>query len=287
MSVTHHYTALPSGVTIHHLAVNNNVAPVVLLLHGFPTSSTQYRNLITKLGPKHRILAPDLPGFGLTTTPDALKWTYHNMAQAMVDWLKELQIHTFVPYVFDSPVFFRMMGINPNLKVRGLISQSGNIYEEGLDAAYWGARRVWWESNDPNHAEFRAGTLEMLKQPVKALYTIGVPADREDRLDPNAWLLDYYINVKDHENRLVDYVYDYGGNIKLYPAWQKWLREAHIPVLAVWGKNDPAFRSSGAEAFKRDAETEVHLLDGGHFLTETHVDEIAEIVAAWLERIKF
>ena len=117
----------------------------------------------------------------------------------------------------------------------------------------------------------------MLKQPVKALYTSGVPADREDRLDPNAWLLDYYINIKDHENRLVDYVYDYGGNIKLYPASQKWLREAHIPVLAVWGKNDPTFRSSGAEAFKRDAETEVHLLDGGHFLTETHVDKIGSV----------
>ena len=299
--VTHHFTALASGVNVHYASAKPpapkfTTPRTILLLHGFPTSSNQYRFLIPRLAEEgYTVFAPDLPGFGNTTVPEQYEWTFKSLATAIGDWLDELHVTDFAAYIFDygAPVFFRLFNpdgslASPRFRIRGIITQNGNLYEDGLGMPYWGPRRKWWANGDVNSSEHRAITRVVLSNPLKGQYVNGTPEDRLDRLDPTTWMSDYRLNIQGNEERLLDLFFDYGDNVRLYPQWQAWLRSSGIPILAMWGKNDPSFIPPGAEAIKKDVpETQVAFLDGGHFVLETHLEEALGVMIPYLSRIRW
>ena len=294
--VTYHSIPLPSGVNIHY-ATSEPSSPkfpkprTVLLLHGFPTSSHQYRFLIPRLSDLgYTVLAPDLPGFGSTTVPDDFGWTFANLAEAIGHWIDSLGLTEFSAYIFDygAPVFFRLFESHETrYKVKSIVTQNGNLYEEGLGMPWWANRRRWWAEGQVDSAAFRAQNHALLKQPLKVQYTAGTPRDRLNRLDPMTWVSDYKLNIQGNEERLLDLFFDYGDNVRLYPQWQTWLKSREIPILAMWGKNDPSFVWPGAEAIKRDIpDTELIYLDGGHFVLETHLDEAIEAMTTFFDRVQ-
>ncbi|ORX40641.1 Alpha/Beta hydrolase protein [Kockovaella imperatae] len=281
---------VPNGATVHYVEAGDSSKPTLVLLHGFPTSSTQYRLLIPLLSKQYHIYAPDLPGFGLTTVPKDYQHTFSNMATTIGQWLDTLQIKAFAVYIFDygAPTLFRLALERPE-SIKAIITQNGNAYEEGLGPDFWAPLQQWWASGDASHKE----TREMISGAVlnvshfKDEYTLGVPKDNLTMVDPSAWTNDYLNNAytAEQKNIQLDLFYSYGSNVQLYPQFQQYLRDYQPPVLAVWGKGDPCFIPPGAEAYKRDVKNaEVHLLDGGHFLLETHVEEVADKVKVFLSK---
>ncbi|KAK4684249.1 hypothetical protein P7C73_g5945, partial [Tremellales sp. Uapishka_1] len=195
----------------------------------------------------------------------------------------------FAVYIFDwgTPVFFRLFdnGGGSHFTVRGIITQNGNLYEDGLGMPYWANRRERWDHGTRDSPHHREKNRAVLANPLKGQYVNGTPDNRLDRLDPSTWMLDYKLNIQGREERLLDMLFDYGENVRLYPVWQAWLKASGLPIL-MWGKNDPAFIAPGAKAFKTDIpETELVLLDGGHFVLETHLDEAVEIIRPFLRKI--
>ena len=290
---TYHTVTGPKDITVAYAEAGDASHPTLLLLHGFPTSSHQFRNLIPLLSDQYHVLAPDLPGFGHTTYPPTIQPSFKGYAFVLGWFLDALKVTEFGVYIFDygAPSAFRLALERPNA-VKAIISQNGNAYVEGL-TPFWDPIKALWATQQGT-PEFDAA-LEPLKgvvslETTKFQYTHGVPADRLDRIDPTTYTLDHLLNLSTPEKAAVQVgiLYDYQHNVALYPDFQKWLRASKVPVLAVWGKNDPFFGPDGAEAYKRDVpDAEVHLLDGGHFLLETHLDEVAAYIKAFLERIKF
>ncbi|KAK4684250.1 hypothetical protein P7C73_g5944, partial [Tremellales sp. Uapishka_1] len=290
MSIQSLNTNLPSGAAVHYLSSGPDTAPVLLLLHGFPTSCIQYKELITQLAPslggKYRLLAPDLPGFGETTVPSNFTYTFAALADVIGEWLDALSITSFSAYIFDygAPTAFRLALARPKA-LKAIITQNGNAYEEGL-GDFWAPLQAWWATGDANDAwrnKVRGAALTV--EATKAQYLDGVPRNLVDKVPASAWEGDYENNIKGKEDIQLDLFFDYRKNVELYPRFQQWMRESGVRVLAVWGKNDIIFTPPGAEAFKRDVkDTTVVLLDGGHFLLETHVKEVAQEVARFLKR---
>ena len=291
--IKHLFTPLGSGVTVHyaHAGPTKRVAGSpknILLLHGFPSSSYQYRYLIPRFAENgYTVYAPDYPGFGSTTVTETFTWTFDSLATAIADWLQAIHLNDFVVYIFDfgAPVFFRLVE-KGQFKIRGIITQNGNLYEEGLGMPYWAARRDWWASGDSRSADHRPKVGAVLANPLAGMYINGTPADRLDRLDPMTWMSDYKLNIQGHEERCLDLLYDYGDNVRLYRRWQAWVKSCGAPILAMWGKNDPSFIPPGAEAIKRDnPRTQLEYLDGGHFALETHLEEAVEVLRPFLESL--
>ncbi|WOO86237.1 putative hydrolase [Vanrija pseudolonga] len=294
-TTTYHsvHLAVRQGIDLAYAEAGDRTAPTLILLHGFPTSSNQYRHLIPCLSDKYHVLAPDLPGFGSTVVHgDSSNLTFSDLADALEGFVDALGVKTFAVYIFDygAPTALRFALRRPGA-ITALISQNGNAYTEGL-GDFWAPVKALWATERGTPAFDAAlaplaGVLTL--EATKAQYTgHGTPADRLDRIDPATYTLDYYQNLAGHADTQVSLFYDYRNNVGLYPQFQAWLRDSRVPVLAVWGAGDEIFVPAGAEAFKRDAaDAEVHLLDGGHFLLETHVDEVAALIRAFLERIKF
>jgi len=259
-------------------------APVVLLLHGFPTSSHMYRNLIPQLADDYRVIAPDLPGFGSTKAPQrgAYDYTFDNLYKAVQAFVETLDLTRFAVMVFDygAPVGFRLAAANPE-KITALISQNGNAYEEGLQSA-WDPIRAYWEVPSDENRNTLRGLLS--SETTKFQYTHGVPENRLAYVSPDALAHDQAILDRDPELQL-DLFGDYKTNVALYPQWQDYLRTHKPPFLATWGNADPFFEPAGAEAFKRDLpDAEIHLFDTGHFALETHGYEIGALIKDFLSR---
>ncbi|KAF8265706.1 putative hydrolase or acyltransferase of alpha/beta superfamily [Lactarius quietus] len=277
------------GVKVFYRSAGPPTAPVLLLLHGFPSSSFQFRELIPLLATKFRILAPDLPGFGFTEVPAERKYqyTFDNLSVTIEAFLDVLKVDKFAVYIFDygSPTAFRIALRNPK-RVTAIITQNGNAYEEGLGADFWAPLRKYWAAPAFSARSPDAQALLPFLQlgPTKWQYTHGVPEELLARVAPEAYTLDAALLAREgqQETQLALF-YDYGTNLGHYPRWQEYLRTSGVPVLALWGRNDPVFVKAGAEAFKRDVKDLVlDYVDSGHFALETHVEYFAEQIDKFL-----
>ncbi len=287
---TYNNISLSSGENVSYISAGSPILPVLLLLHGFPSSSNQYRNLIPLLSTTYNIIAPDLPGFGLTTVASSYIYTFENLATTISAFLTALSITSYAVYIFDygAPVGLRLATANPQ-SVKAIISQSGNAYVEGLSHLFWDPFKPLWASNsNANRDAVRAFALQLA--PTISQYTRGVPAKDLPLVDPAAYTYDYLQNLQPAEQQEIqlDLLYDYRNNVAAYPTFQEYFRKYQVPLLAVWGKGDPVFAPAGAHAFKRDLPAaKVVLLDGGHFLLETKVNEVADEVLGFLKEVGF
>lgn len=273
-----------SGLNVFYREAGNPQSPAVLLLHGFPTSSHMFRNLIPQLAGDYHVVAPDLPGFGFTKAPprDKFKYTFDNLAKVIDAFTEKIGLKRFAIYIFDygAPVGLRLALQHPD-RVTAIISQNGNAYEEGLSAG-WNPIQKYWQ--DPSAAN-RAALRDFLKpEATKWQYTHGV-ADTS-LVAPEAYELDAALLARPGNDEIqLDLFLDYAGNVALYPKFQEYFRKKHPPLLAVWGQNDPFFLPPGAKAFSRDnPNAEVHFFDTGHFALETHANEIGSKIRTFLKK---
>lgn len=270
------------GVNIFYREAGAAGAPDLLLLHGFPSSSHMFRDLIPMLADRFHIVAPDLPGFGRSDMPDRSRfdYTFDNIAKVIERFTEAIGLGRFAVYVFDygAPTGFRLAVRHPE-RIAAVISQNGNAYEEGLSEG-WNPIQKYWK--DPSRANRDA--LRAFLKPETTLwqYTHGV--SDTTAVSPDGYSLDnFYLARPGADEVQLDLFGDYKSNVALYPAFQEYFRKHKPPFLAVWGKNDPFFLPAGAEAFKRDIPgAVVRFLDTGHFALETHAEDIAQEIRGFL-----
>jgi pimeloyl-ACP methyl ester carboxylesterase len=281
-------TVVADGIKIFYREAGAADAPVLLLLHGYPTSSHMFRELMPRLASNYRLIAPDLPGFGFTEVPDtrAYTYTFDHLAITLNAFVEALKLKRYAIYIFDygAPTGLRLAMAHPE-RVTAIITQNGNAYAEGLGDAWNPIRKYWQEPSSANREALREfvgfeGTR------FQYLHGTTDPA----KVAPEAYWLDTVLLQRPgNVERQLDLFLDYENNIKLYPAFQAYFRKHQPPTLAVWGKNDPFFLPAGAEAYRRDVpSTKVVLYDTGHFALETHTVEIAAEICAFLknDRVK-
>jgi pimeloyl-ACP methyl ester carboxylesterase len=265
------------GVRVFYREAGAADAPVLLLLHGFPSSSHQFRDLIPLLADKYRIIAPDLPGFGFTDVPAERNYvyTFDAIGKTIGDFVDVLGLKRYAMYFFDygAPTGLRLALAHPE-RVSAIISQNGNAYLEGLGDAWAPIRNYWADKTAENRQVINDAILHL--EGTRWQYVEGV-SNPED-IAPEAYYLDaLLLDRPGNKDIQLDLFYDYQNNLTLYPAFQKFFRDTKVPTLAIWGKGDPFFIPPGAEAFKRDnPNAVVELLDTGHFALETHVEHIAQ-----------
>jgi pimeloyl-ACP methyl ester carboxylesterase len=280
------HTVEADGVKVFYRQAGPADAPVILLLHGYPTSSHQYRELIPRLATRYRVIAPDLPGFGFTVVPDGrnYKYSFDAIARTIGTFVDALGLKKYALYVFDygAPTGFRLALAHPE-RVTAIISQNGNAYEEGLGDAWAPIRAYWATPNQENREVLRREILTL--EGTRSQYLIGVP--NPESVAPESYTLDQTLLERPGNKEIqLDLYLDYANNVKLYPKFQSYFREFKPPTLAIWGKNDIFFIPPGAEAFRRDnPDAVVEFLDTGHFALETHVEEIAAAMHRFLARV--
>jgi pimeloyl-ACP methyl ester carboxylesterase len=273
------------GVSVFYREAGPADAPVVLLLHGFPTSSHMFRNLIPILGDRYHVIAPDYPGFGDSAAPDHTKfaYTFGHYADIVDGLMQKLGASSYAMYVMDygAPVGYRLALKHPE-RVTALVVQNGNAYVEGL-GAFWDPIKAYWADNSPA----RRDALNFLVAPetTKFQYTDGM--SDVSRIDPDNWLHDQVLLDRPGNRDIqLDLFRDYGTNVPLYPQFQAFFRERQPPTLILWGKNDKIFPASGATPYLRDLpNAELHLLDTGHFALEDRLDEMGPHIHRFLDRV--
>jgi pimeloyl-ACP methyl ester carboxylesterase len=277
-------TASVDGSKIFYREAGDAKAPALLLLHGFPSSSHMFRDLIPLLSDRYHIVAPDLPGFGFSEAPDRahFRYTFDHLSQVIGRLTEILGLRRYALYVFDygAPVGFRLALAHPE-RVTAIISQNGNAYEEGLSQGWNPIQKYWKEPTETNRAALRDF---LTPETTRFQYVHGVPD--ETLVAPESYALDSALLGRPGNDEIqLDLFLDYASNVALYPKFQEYFRTRRPPLLAVWGKSDPFFLPPGAEAFKRDdPEAEVHFYDTGHFALETHVHQIAAAIRDFLGR---
>ncbi|MEM8872706.1 MAG: alpha/beta hydrolase [Planctomycetota bacterium] len=289
MSAVRYGTEVVDGLEIFYREAGDPNRPTVVLLHGFPSSSHQYRELLAGLGDDYHVIAPDYPGFGDSSfpPPDRYEYTFDNLATTMNAFLEQRGIDRYVLGIHDygAPIGFRIATRHPD-RVAGLIVMNGNAYEEGIGVEGWGPVLDYWKGKTPELEETITRNVFGLEG-LKWQYTHGTR--NPDGILPDNWNLDYLKLSRpgQHDVQLALF-YDYQNNVKLYPEWQAYLREQQPPVLVTWGVNDAFFPVQGAEGYQRDVDDiEVHLLDTGHFPLEEEAPFIIARARDFLSRIKF
>jgi len=282
--MTNYQYSTVNGNKIFYREAGPKTAPAILLLHGFPTSSHMFRNLIPALADSYHVVAPDLPGFGFSDAPDRkqFRYTFERLAETIDNFTRTIGLDRYTIYVFDygAPVGLRLALAHPE-RITAIISQNGNAYEEGLSQGWNPIQKYWKEPT----AENRAALREFLTpEATKSQYVHGV--QDETLVAPEAYSLDSALLARPGNDEIqLDLFLDYANNVALYPKFQEFFRTKRPPLLAVWGKNDPFFLPPGAEAFQRDnPNAEVHFYDTGHFALETHYQEIAAAIRDFLDR---
>jgi pimeloyl-ACP methyl ester carboxylesterase len=277
-------TASVDGLKIFYREAGPASAPTLLLLHGFPTSSHMFRNLIPLLADRFHIVAPDLPGFGQSDMPtrDAFTYTFANLADVIGRFTEVVNLKRFAVYIFDygAPVGLRIAIKHPE-RIAAIVSQNGNAYEEGLSDG-WNPIQTYWR--EPTKANRDALRSFLSPETTFWQYTHGV--SDPSVVSPDGYSLDnfYLARPGAHEAQL-DLFLDYASNVALYPQFQAYFRNRQPPLLAVWGRNDPFFLPAGAEAYRRDIQSaDVRLFDTGHFALETHCAEIANAIRDFVGR---
>lgn len=282
MALVHHRTVTIDGLEVFYREAGPQDAPVLLLLHGYPTSSHMFRHLIPALADQYRVIAPDHIGFGRSSAPsvDDFEYTFDALADVTSAFLDAIEISRYTVYVQDygAPIAWRLALAHPEF-VEGVISQNGNAYEEGFVPGFW--EPIWDYASDPTPANEEALRPALEREAVQWQYTHGVPD--ATTVAPEAWEHDLALLARPGVDRAQLALFaDYSSNLPLYPRVHRWLRDSRVPVLAVWGKNDEIFDVAGATAFRRDApQARIELLDGGHFLLESHLDEVVGIIRDW------
>lgn len=278
--VTHLFTEV-GGVRVFYRAAGPEDAPALLLLHGFPSASHQFRRLIDALGTRYRVVAPDYPGFGYTETPDGFTYSFDRLADVMEGFVQALGMDHFVMYLFDfgGPVALRLAARHPEW-IDGLIIQNANSYDEGLSDL---ARQM--TASRPGVPGAEDNVRKTLQLPVtRSQYEGG--AGSPELIAPDGWTLDqHFLDQPGRMEAQVALALDYHSNLELYPAWQQWLRDHQPPTLIIWGRNDPFFPETGAHAYLRDLpNAELHLFDTGHFALEEYLPEVAPLIAAFVDK---
>jgi pimeloyl-ACP methyl ester carboxylesterase len=282
--VTYH-TAQVDGLKLFYREAGPKDAPTVVLLHGFPSSSHMFRELIPRLGDKYHVVAPDYPGFGYSDapSPDQYAYTFDHLADTVDHFLDQKGITKYSIYVQDygSPIGFRLATRHPE-RIQAIITQNGNAYDEGLSPFWAEFLYPYWKDPNPT-TEAKVRQLLTLDA-TKLQYLQGFR--NPDDVSPDSYLFDQSkLDRPGNDKIQLALFYDYRNNPPLYPAWHKYLRDKKPPVLVVWGKNDPVFAPAGSEAFQKDVpQAELHLLDTGHFALEEDGAEIAQIIRAFLAR---
>jgi len=281
--------------------------PTILLLHGFPTSSHMFRDLIPELADQYHLVAPDYPGYGFSSMPAVSEFDYSfdNVARLIGKFIDEIGVDKFSLYVMDygAPVGFRLATARPD-KVESLIVQNGNAYNEGIENNFWEPIMAYWKDRDAINKgldnDFWKNVKAAYEQPAmsnddalrflttlgatKWQYTNGV--SNVEAVSPDTWgHVQPLLDREGNQDIQLQMFYSYGSNPPLYPAWQEYFRDNQPPTLIVWGKNDEIFPAAGAEPYKRDLnDLEYHLIDTGHFALETHGQEIADLMRDFLNR---
>lgn len=280
--VCHHHVEI-DGVRIFYRETGPGGAPTMLLLHGFPSASHQFRRLIDALGHRFHLVAPDYPGFGHSAAPDpaSFEYSFDHLAGVLEEFCQTLGLTRFVLYVFDygAPLGFRLATLHPEW-IAGLVVQNGNAYEEGLSAVA------------QDFAADRRGSEGAREQLVELLTVTATRSQYEEgasqrhAIAPDGWTLDqHFLDLPGRKEIQVALALDYHSNVALYPSWQSWLRRHQPSTLIVWGRNDPFFTEGGARAYLRDVpHAELHLFDTGHFALEEALPEIAPLVGGFLAR---
>jgi pimeloyl-ACP methyl ester carboxylesterase len=278
--MTAYRTIEVNGAKVFYRESGEHAATTLLLLHGYPSSSAQYQSLMEDLEDRYRVVAPDYPGFGQSPSLKGTT-TFDRLADVIEGFTDAIGLERFSLYMFDfgSPVGFRLATRHPE-RVQALVLQNGNAYEEGLGPGMQ-ALKPYWQDRSANETVIR-GFLQL--NATRSQYLNGV-AD-ETTVNPDLWELDQrYLDLPGRDQVMLDLFYDYQNNVKLYPGWHEYLRTYRPPTMLPWGQNDQFFPPEGARAYLRDLpDAELHLLDTGHFATATHHGEIAELIAAFLDR---
>ncbi|WP_433062443.1 alpha/beta fold hydrolase [Dactylosporangium sp. CS-033363] len=266
------------GRELFHREAGPPDAPVLLLLHGFPSASHMFRDLIPLLADRFRLVAPDLPGFGHSDPPE--RNTFESLTDGVDGLTEVLGLERFALYVFDygAPVGFRLAVRHPE-RITAIVTQNGNAYEEGLSAD-WAPIREYWR--DPSAANRDAVRVMLAPETTIWQYTKGAPDP--SLVSPDGWSLDNCALARPGADAVqLDLLLDYASNVAAYPVFHEYFRTARPPLLAVWGRNDPYFLPAGAEAFRRDLpDAEVRFVDAGHFALETHASAIAGAIRDFL-----
>ena len=285
-NMIHYKTITIDGVEIFYREAGPQNAPTVLLLHGFPTSSFMFRNLIPKLAGRYHVIAPDYPGFGQSASPDpaTFHYTFDHVASIVDQFTQTLKLEKFTLYVQDygAPIGYRIASAHPE-RISGIVVQNGNAYLDGLPDAYWKPIKAYWADPSPQARE-RIAKAALTLDGFKSQYLIGVKDPTV--ISPDTWTLDLAsLNRPGNKDAQLDLLLDYQNNLKLYPKWQEYFRTSQPPMLIAWGKNDICFPAPGAEAYKRDVkDLEFHLLDTGHFALEDKCGEFADLMLAFLDK---
>jgi pimeloyl-ACP methyl ester carboxylesterase len=283
------YIDIPNGIKVFYREAGDPSKPVILLLHGFPSSSHQYRNLIPELSSSYHTIAPDLPGFGFTTVPEELnfEYTFANLTTTIISFLDAIKVSKFSVYIFDygAPTALRLALQRPEA-ITAIISQNGNAYVEGL-GDFWAPLKALWAATGAEESQIRETirTSFLTLSGTKGQYTTGTSEDKLNTIAPESYFLDQSLMERPGNKDIqLDLFKDYRTNVDLYPQFQEYFRKSQVPLLAVWGKNDPIFIAPGAEKFKADLPNSVvDFVDGGHFSLETHTAEIAEKMMKFLK----
>lgn len=283
--VTYH-TIKVVGVEIFYREAGPATAPTIVLLHGFPTSSHMFRDLIPALATRYHVVAPDYPGFGYSSMPsrDEFEYSFDNLAGIMDVFTEQLGLTKYALYLQDygAPVGYRLAAKHPD-RVTALIVQNGNAYDEGIDNDFWKPIKAYWA--DPTNSPKRDALRGLLSREATIWqYTHGVR--NKETISPDTWNVDQPLLDRPGNNEIqLDLFLSYGSNPRLYPAWQAYFRKHQPPTLIVWGKNDQIFPPAGAEPYKRDLKNlEFYLLDTGHFALEEDGHQIGRLVLAFLDK---
>lgn len=281
-----YHTANIDGVKVFYREAGSKNAPTVLLLHGFPTSSHMFRNLIPKLADKYHVVAPDYPGYGQSDQPpmDKFAYSFDNLAKVVDKLTEQLGLNKYAIYVQDygAPIGYRLAATHPD-RITAIIVQNGNAYDEGIDNAFWAPLKKYWkDKSEANGANLRP-LFEL--DATKWQYSEGF-RNPSQNVSPDAWMIDQaYMDRPGNKDIQLEMFYSYGTNPPHYPEWQAYFRKYQPPMLIVWGKNDKIFPAEGATPYKRDLpKAELHLLDTGHFALEEDGDQIATLMRDFLNR---
>jgi pimeloyl-ACP methyl ester carboxylesterase len=280
-------TTTIQSIDIAYREAGDPANPTIVLLHGFPTSSQMYRELIPRLAVHYHVIAPDYPGFGASAMPplEAFDYSFANFATVVDELLQQKRIHKYALYMMDygAPVGFRLFAKHPS-RVTGFVIQNGNAYDEGLEDFWNPIKAYWQEPSTENRENLRDALLTL--EATKWQWTHGVPEAQLELVNPDNWHHDQFLlDRPGNKDIQLAMFLSYGTNVDAYPQWQELFREYQPPALIVWGKGDYIFPESGAHPYERDLKrVEKHILDTGHFVLETHVEFVANRINAFMDR---